>query len=436
MDTKEIIEKHRINFKSGVPEILFKKVNGNCSVPRCKKPTTGPFIENSELAVNMGVACHIYSAAENGPRGRGGKDEAFISSEENGIWCCQYHASLIDKKNGVDYPAPTLLAWKQLAEARILKKMNDAPSPLGWVDSIEFFSIAPSANGRMQREKPKLSLSRYTLITGENGVGKTAFLEAAAAVCNSRYFERISSSYTREGNTKKGIRIEAKITYTTVDAFSQELSVIADNYVIRRKLGGTPCLLPPGDVEVIFISEDDQRKKHEDDDISFLTRALNVDSSALQELIDIGPSMIMEGRLHFRDEMVEDEFENLRHRVDDYENQLTELVLTRKTLQGKDFEVTYNGLSGSEKTRLLIALSITKAREVAKQKLTLLLIENLAINFDKGNFEHLLRTLRDEDFQVLVSIPPCRENDITDKSTGPQKLRDLDYLEGWKLEVI
>lgn len=57
----------------------------------------GPYYE-SDGAVNMGTACHIYSAAAEGPRGQGGKDKAFLESEANGIWCCAYHGTLIDKK--------------------------------------------------------------------------------------------------------------------------------------------------------------------------------------------------------------------------------------------------------------------------------------------------------------------------------------------------
>jgi len=41
----------------------------------------GPYFE-SERAVNMGVACHIYAASEDGPRGWGEKDEEFISSAD------------------------------------------------------------------------------------------------------------------------------------------------------------------------------------------------------------------------------------------------------------------------------------------------------------------------------------------------------------------
>ena len=52
----------RIDFKSGVPDLLYRQAGARCSVPRCTNPTMGPYYAN-EGAVNMGVASHIYSAA-------------------------------------------------------------------------------------------------------------------------------------------------------------------------------------------------------------------------------------------------------------------------------------------------------------------------------------------------------------------------------------
>ena len=100
----------RIDFSVSVKETLYKRA-ARCSVPRCNKPTAGPFSSNAG-AVNVGMACHIYSAAEEGPRGRGGKDDELIRSAENGIWCCSYHGHLIDKGRGADYPAPCFLLGK------------------------------------------------------------------------------------------------------------------------------------------------------------------------------------------------------------------------------------------------------------------------------------------------------------------------------------
>lgn len=71
----------RIDFSQTTKLEIFKRVNGRCSVPRCTNVTIGPFLE-FDGAVNMGVACHIYSAAEDGPRGQGEQTDAFISSEK------------------------------------------------------------------------------------------------------------------------------------------------------------------------------------------------------------------------------------------------------------------------------------------------------------------------------------------------------------------
>lgn len=308
--------------------------------------------------------------------------------------------------------------------------MSDIPSPLGWVESIEF--LTPHAQGF---PTPKLPLSRYTLFTGGNGRGKTALLEAAASICNSKYFDRISSSYSVVDGKKVGVKIEAKITYSTVDAFSKEVHIVADNFIIRRRDGNSPCLLPPGDIEVIFVSEDDLRKREGEDDIRFLMRALNVDLSALRELIDIGQADFFDGKLHLRIEMEEDESGNIHARRDEYGDEFYELVLTR-TRAGRNIDVSYNGLSTSEKGRLLLALSITKAREVAKQRLTLLIVECLAINFDENNFKNLLTVLQMEEFQVLVTIPPIRETSIIEVDDGKNKLKDLDYLRDWTLREL
>ncbi|RBM03662.1 hypothetical protein C3R74_03165 [Acidithiobacillus ferridurans] len=268
-----------------------------------------------------------------------------------------------------------------------------------------------------------------------NGSGRTALLEAAAAICNSKYFNRVASSYTISNGKKIGVKIEANIIYSTVDALSKELNITADNFVIKRKEYGISRLLPPGDIEVIFCSEDDSIKRKSEDDINFLMRALNVDESALREIVELKPYPLIDGDGRFRNEMDEDDFGNTHPLYNEYGKQRVELVLTR-VMHGETFDVTYTCLSSSEQYRLLLSLSITKAREVAKQKLTLLAIEVLAINFDEGNFSNLLRVLSREDFQVLVSLPPYREKSITEAVDGNRRLRDLDYLRDWTLQKI
>ena len=421
-------ESGRIEFDRGVPEILFKRANGKCSVPRCKKPTMGPFSE-SDGAVNMGIACHIYSAAENGPRGRGGKDGAFISSEQNGIWCCSYHANLIDKNKGNDYPATVLFAWKALVEARALKQMNDTPSPLGWVESIEFLTFP------VKNTLPKAILSRRTLVWGRNGSGKTSLLEVAASITKSKYAERFSSTKRMSENGKhEHLTFSSRIIYSTVDSFSKEIDIEITGDNITRHENQVTCLLPPGDIEVVYCSQDDLQKIEDEDDIDFMMRVLNVDKVTLFALAQIGTKSLIPGEIKFQRAMDYIDDGDVLHPLSK-DNGQPYYELAFKKEKEESF-IPVECLSGTEKDRLILDFLITKAREVCKQRLTLLLIENLSILFDSDNFKSLLINLEKEDFQVVITLPPSREKELLNFTLQTPQLKPLDYLETWRLSII
>lgn len=414
----------RIDFISGVPDTLYRRSGGKCSVPRCKNPTMGPFKEN-EKAVNMGVACHIYSASKNGPRGWGGKPSEFISSAKNGIWCCQYHASLIDKNKGNDYPVSVLFLWKKLIETRVLKEMNDFPSPLGWVDSIEFTTFLNYT------ALPKLKLSRYTLIFGKNGVGKTVLLEIAAAISNSKYANRFNgTSIKNENENYIPAVFEAKVVYTTVDYPHKEINLKIEDKQLFRMENRINYLLPPGDLEVIYSSNKDKIRSTDEDDIDYMMRVLNVDKSALFAICNIGTKTLITGTIMFEhaEEDDEEKWDKTYPKYKDDGEPYYELMFKPKD---RDEFICFNCLSSSEQGMLILDLQITKAKEIAKQRLTLLLIEDLAIVFDENNFQNLLQVLEKEDFQVIVSIPPYITTSIINN-----KSKDLEYLKQWKLEEI
>lgn len=420
--------KKRIDFKSGVPDILFRKAGGRCSVPRCKNPTMGPY-NNYDGAINMGVACHIYSASEDGPRGWGDKNAEFISSEHNGLWCCAYHASLIDKSNGKDYSTGTLFAWKELAEARTKKQMHDTPSPLGWVETI---SVEKFSNRLI---KPKMTLSRWTLLYGKQSVGKTALLEFAASISNSKYADRFI------GN--ENVFFETIIKYSTVDDFDKNIHMRIINQEFKRLENERDCLLPPGDLEIIYCDIDDIRPHIHEDHIDLMKRVLNVDKTALMSLCSIGTKTLMAGEIKFEQgiEYVESEFS---YEGDDYipkrklkldENPFYELHFKSKDNKLNTF-VTYDRLATSERAKLILDLQITKARETAKQRLTLLIVEGLVSNFDEYNFKVLLEALVHENFQVIVSIPPYLKTNLIDENEGLLVLHSHEYLKNWRLSIV
>ncbi|MBZ9567512.1 hypothetical protein [Modicisalibacter tunisiensis] len=388
----------------------------------------GPYYEKDGV-VNMGVACHIYSASKNGPRGQGGKSEEFISSEKNGIWCCQYHGALIDKNKGGDYPAEVLFAWKELAEARVRKQMNDSPSPLGWVESIELTSFP------ILSPLPKINLYRNTLMWGKHGSGKTSLLEIAASVTNSCFAERfVNTKRLSECGESCPATISGKVVYSTVDNFDKEIFVEVKGPVISRCDGSRTYLLPPGDLEIIYCSFSNARKQEGEDDVDFFMRALGVDRSALYSLCDIGTKTIIPGDIRLSVSYAYDD-ENDKEYIERKSDGEPCYNIEIK-VEGREFYVTYNGLSGSEKGRLIIDLMITKAREICKERLTLLLIEEVSYNFDESNFERLLVSLSKEDFQSVVLVPPARENEILDNSAELPSLRDKEYLRKWSLAVV
>lgn len=421
-------DSNRINFKSGVPDTLYKRAGGRCSVPRCKNPTMGPFYDH-DGAVNMGQACHIYSAAENGPRGWGGKSPEFISSDKNGIWCCQYHAGIIDKNKGRDYPAATLFAWKELAEARVLKQMNDTPSPLGWVESIEFTHF-------VREFLPKINLSRRTLIWGKNGSGKTSLFEIAASISNSKYAERFNGTQRKgKDGVSQPVTFSGKTIYSTADTHSKEIEISVTGEEITRHENNASCLLPPGDIEVVYCSKEDAQKQEGEDDIDYFMRVLDVDRVTLNALVNIGTKSLIPGSLKFQ-------------HAKDYEDDDSELLVACYKENGepyyeltflkenKDKLLPYSCLSGSEKDMLLLDLLITKAREICKQRLTLLLIEDQSLVLDTSNFKKLLKCLASENFQVVVSTPPLIEKEVIDYESEKPTLKELDHLESWTLSIL
>ncbi|WP_426077838.1 hypothetical protein [Janthinobacterium sp. PSPC3-1] len=408
----------KIDFKSGVSLTLFRNAEGRCSFPRCTRPAMGPS-KSTNSSINMGMACHIYSASLGGPRGRGGHAADFIESAANGIWCCTHHGTLIDKMQGKDFPAETLFAWKRLAEARTRKRMDDMPSPLGWVESIAYsefagFAIPPSA-----------TLSRNTLLCGTNSSGKTALLELAASVSNSRYAWRFSSnSLSVVGSDKPHPIFRGNLRYSTVDTHDKVVEILVQGDHIKRMEGKVAALLPPGDIEVLHVSSRDIELLEKGDHIEMLMIALNVDKSTMLALVQAGSSGLLPGEIKL----------TLGVEQGACHERTYELHFKQKS---KEFFIPFRRLSSSEKMKLLTDLLISKAREIAKQRLTLLLVDSAMSTLDSENFERLLRVLAAEQFQSIVVVSAVvAEKIIFLQDDGSAMLSQFEYLEPWRLAYL
>ena len=79
--------------------------------------------------MNVGVAAHITSAAEGGPRFDPTLNSEQRSEAANGIWLCQTCAKLVDNDTS-RFPVQLLLKWKIDAESRAMVRIGRAAQTL------------------------------------------------------------------------------------------------------------------------------------------------------------------------------------------------------------------------------------------------------------------------------------------------------------------
>lgn len=377
----------------------------------------------------MGIACHIYSAAPNGPRGQGGKTPEFLSSEANGLWCCSYHGNLIDKGSGVDYPDNVLFAWKALIEARAAKEMNDQPSPLGWVSSIEIKKFPG------MKKSLAIDLSRFTLLAGTEASGKTVLLELAAGTTDTDPLNRFTRSPVN-GAIDPIYHVSGQIIYSTVDAHERSIDVLIEGEKITRRLDDTAISLPTRDLAVIACLEPIRARTEDEDDCDYLKNLLKVDDASLKSLISNSENRLLKGDLSFTqgEEDVENEFgeEITRKMKKSNGDAYLKLTLSRN-IRGETLKLPLDSLSRSERSLIIIQLFLEKARNATKDQLTLLVIDGFTSPLDFGNFSNLLDAIEKIESQAIVTAPPLLYAKIMDRSNTPPKLLLENGLQNWKL---
>ena len=114
----------RLDFSSKVKNNIKHRASFICSNPDCRILTISASKEDESLFILRGIVAHIYPASLNGPRYNDYITKQEIQSEDNGIYLCANCSHMIDKNNGLDYPAEMLKKWKKEHEAWITKNLN------------------------------------------------------------------------------------------------------------------------------------------------------------------------------------------------------------------------------------------------------------------------------------------------------------------------
>lgn len=250
-------------FSAPIRELVARRAAYRCSMPRCGRSTVGP-AGSGQRTVSVGVAAHIYSAAPGGPRGTGGLTAEERASSDNAIWLCALHAALIDKNQGADYPAGTLISYKALHESRIARELQGGSTHFGWIDSLHVHT-SPLFEG-----SPRIELGKLTLLIGDNGVGKTAICEWLAAATDTKYLER----WRHLKPERQPLDIE--IRYLDPEESSVRLA-LQDDCTLLYRANGRLTSIPTAPLKIIFpkfLSHNAVQRST--DDLSLLSDALGL----------------------------------------------------------------------------------------------------------------------------------------------------------------
>lgn len=120
-----------------------------CTNPNCRRYTLAPSRFYPNKSIIVGEAAHIYGKKLNSPRFNKDLSSDEISNISNGIWLCRICHKIVDSNNGIDYPATTLINWKE-EHAKWLRDSLYKPSELlrgqDWVSYLEWRAYISSHN--------------------------------------------------------------------------------------------------------------------------------------------------------------------------------------------------------------------------------------------------------------------------------------------------
>lgn len=367
-------------FSPSTKRVIASAVNWQCSAPLCKNPAMGA---DDGTTINGGTACHIFSAAENGPRGRGGLTEEQLADASNGLWCCAYHGRVIDANQGSSFPAAQLHMWKRLAEGRVLRATAVKYAELGW---IHRFSLSVETYPGVHWTTSGI-LQKNNLLSAKSGAGKSLLLEALGTISDGRHAQRLRQF--------PGFSVDLEYETLTRETVAQVSSSVGQS--LHRKLGGFGAVLGPADMAVLYLTPDLTRRPGDYSGIPRLMQLLGVDEDVLEAIagsVSVSPDagMSITFKPHEPDE--------LESANDDGQGRNAAFV----KLEHKGIELPINGLSGSEQIRVASALLIALARNQAKTRPVLLCIDALW-QLDDKVFRHELGRLAEEHLQLLVVTP-------------------------------
>lgn len=386
----------RIEFSKKTRDLVAQRAAFRCSFPGCGRLTIGPMNDPTTVA-NTGHAAHIYSAAISGrgPRGKGGLSENELKSVQNAIWLCGNHASLVDKHRGRDYPADKLHSYKSLHETRTALELGGLRTPFGWVESLTIRSSPLFSDGC------RIDLAKLNLVIGPNSVGKTALCQWMAAMSNPGQLERWEKIFPSDRN-----RVSVEVDYFDPEPHRLTVSFLSNDYP-QYRLDGEAIVSAVAPVKVIAPGEIEF--SGEEDDLDVLSEALNLHPYEAKALCD--------------DLEIDDDHSDRFLRAWFKQDEDKRHMHVQVRAEGGTATRVLRELSGSEKARLLIQLSMIAANRMARMSPTVLVLDAGFWRLDK---DWLRR------YAEILASPTCRFQTIAARPSTKIERATVTWV-GWKV---
>jgi energy-coupling factor transporter ATP-binding protein EcfA2 len=356
----------RYEFPEPIKRKIAARAGYRCSFPKCNRATIGPG-HGFDQVQSIGKAAHIQSASVNGPRGQADLTPEQIVSVSNGIWLCSIHADLVDANRGTNFPATTLMSFRDLHERRIGREVGNIHTRFGWIREVLVQEGRPLAPGS------RLELAKTTLLIGGNGVGKTALCDWIAGTLDSTYLQRwqfANRSYT--------VMVDDEATEHRID-------VKINNDEIAYSLDGTSIPYIPLAFSVVLLRYGSE-KGHKSP-LAGLAAKLSIEPHLVTKLLT---------------EVARNPNSAIRHAEYRKRKLFFDVVGTS--------ELSYQRLSGSKRVRVDVEFAVALARLESRYRPTLLIIDGGLHGLDPEPFTSLLDRLRSPDFDFQIIVTTAESN--------------------------
>ena len=370
----------RIEFMKKVQQLVAARSAFRCSYPECERITLGPGPTKSEVS-RTGIAAHIYSASSGGPRGRGDLSPEELSGPGNAIWLCSEHARLVDENRGDHFPPALLFEYKRLHESRIAREQRGITAPLGWFHRLSVES------GPIFSTPATLEFGKVTLITGNNGTGKTALWQWAAGIGDEAQLSR----WLDTGDSKSPIKVQ--ITY--FDPVTRNVGFrIEEHQLVQYTLDNKPVPFQPFNIR--FIAPKDPREIRNwrrMSDLRRLSAVFGLSPAVMAKLVE---ATVPTGEFI--------QFLCLRRK--------RKRVRLMIRLRGNNFDLPLVSLSSSELALTFIEIATGLARFSASYMPTALILDQIATPLDDSILRGVVERAasRDVNFQTIIAIPASNSN--------------------------